>query len=222
VYNFMGICIGSAVVPIAMVVLNKDLGPKTAVVAALTGFVCAVIAWLAQAGAQGGTISIATTGLLYAQLAGNCVAIGSSGIICVVGSILFPQNFDWDIMVKGISLVGGDGGENANTLGSDYERRPEFLLEARAWIMKYGVAWTLFLTIGWPTLSIPFGVFGKSTYQIWSSIALCWGWTAGITIIVLPLYENLKTICRVVTCNPMSAEEITAKQSGTATETATA
>ena len=222
VYNFMGICIGSAVVPIAMVVLNKDLGPKTAVVAALTGFVCAVIAWLAQAAAQGGTISIATTGLLYAQLAGNCVAIGSSGIICVVGSILFPQNFDWDIMVKGISLVGGDGGENANTLGSDYERRPEFLLEARAWIMKYGVAWTLFLTIGWPTLSIPFGVFGKSTYQIWSSIALCWGWTAGITIIVLPLYENLKTICRVVTCNPMSAEEITAKQSGTATETATA
>ena len=47
-------------------------------------------------------------------------------------------------------------------------------------------------------------------------------WTAGITIIVLPLYENLKTMCRVVTCNPMSAEEITAKQSATATETATA
>merc|ERR1719424_2786279 len=159
----MGICIGSAVVPIAMVVLSPNLGPNTAIIAAITGFVCAVIAWLSQAAAQGG----------------------------------------------GISIVGGDGGENANTLGSDYERRPEFLLEARAWIMKYGVTWTAFLTIGWPTLSIPFGVFGKSTYQLWSSIALCWGWTAGITIIALPIIENLKTICRVVTCNPMSAEEVT-------------
>jgi len=218
----MGICIGSAVVPIAMVVLSPNLGPNTAIIAAITGFVCAVIAWLSQAAAQGGGISIATTGLLYAQLAGNCVAIGSSGIICVIGSIVAPQNFDWDIMVKGISLVGGDGGENANTLGSDYERRPEFLLEARAWIMKYGICWTLFLTIGWPTLSIPFGVFGKSTYQLWASVALCWGWTAGLTIISLPLYENIKTITRVITCKPMTEEEITAKNSGTATETATA
>merc|ERR1711871_1494627 len=47
VYNFMGICIGSAVVPIAMVVLNRDLGATTAIVAAITGFVCAIIAWLA-------------------------------------------------------------------------------------------------------------------------------------------------------------------------------
>ena len=223
VYNFMGICIGSAVVPIAMVITNKDLGPKTAIVGAVTGFVAAVIAWLSQAAAQGGTISVATTGLLYAQLAGNCVAIGSSFIICMVGSLVAPQNFDWDIMVKGISLVGGDGGENAKTLGSDYESRPEFLLEAKAWILKYGVAWTAFLTIGWPVLSIPFGVFGKSTYQLWASVALCWGWTAGLTIITLPLLENIKTIIRVATCNPMSSEEVAAKASSAAvTETATA
>jgi hypothetical protein len=222
VYNFMGICIGSAVTPIAMCVTNKDLGPKTAIVAALTGFVAALIAWLSQAAAQGGKITVDTTGLLYAQLAGNCIALGSSFIICIVGSLLFPQNFDWDVMVKGISLVAGDGGENANTLGSDYERRPEFLLEARAWIMKYGIGWTAFLTLGWPLLSIPFGVFGKSTYQLWASVALCWGWVAGVTIIVMPLYENLKTIIRVFTCNPMSAEEVQAKASGAATETATA
>merc|ERR1719149_345239 len=59
VYNFMGICIGSAVVPIAMVVLSPNLGPNTAIIAAITGFVCAVIAWLSQAAAQGGGISIA-------------------------------------------------------------------------------------------------------------------------------------------------------------------
>ena len=72
-------------------------------------------------------------------------------------------------------------------------------------------------------LSIPFGVFGKSTYQLWASVALCWGWTAGLTIITLPLLENIKTIIRVATCNPMSSEEVAAKASSAAvTETATA
>ena len=100
VYNFMGICIGSAVVPIAMVITNKDLGPKTAIVGAVTGFVAAVIAWLSQAAAQGGTISVATTGLLYAQLAGNCHRL----LLHHHGRLpRCPQNFDWDIMVKGIS-----------------------------------------------------------------------------------------------------------------------
>jgi len=227
VYNFMGIVIGSAVVPIALVITHNALDAKWAMMAAAGGQICAVIAWLVTAATQAeengfpsGEISVDTTGILYAQLAGNCVAIGSSGIICLIGSIVSPMNFDWDIMVKGITLVGGDGGENAKTLGDDWESKPEFLLEAKAWIFKYGWAWTVFLTILWPLLAIPFGVFGKSTFQLWASVALCWGWIGGLTIITLPLYENLPTIMRVFTCSPAKAE--TATKGSVTTETATA
>jgi hypothetical protein len=212
VYNFMGICIGSAVPPIAMVVTSKNLGANGAITAAVTGMIFAVFGWFAQAGTydldgdgSADGITVDTTGQLYAQLTGNMLAIGVSSIICFFSQLLFPMNFDWDVMIKGITLVGGDGGEDARTRGAEWESTPEFLNAAKAWIWKYGVLWTGFLTIVWPVLSIPFGVFGKSTYQLWASVALVWGWTAGLTIISLPIYENLPTICRVLSCKPMPA-----------------
>jgi len=227
VYNFMGIVIGSAVVPIALVITHEALSAKWAMLAAAGGQVAAVIMWLVVASSQAeengypaGEISVDSTGILYAQLAGNCVAIGFSGIICLIGSCVSPMNFDWDIMIKGITLVGGDGGENSATLGADWESKPEFLLEAKAWIFNYGWMWTLFLTVAWPVLSIPFGVFGKSTFQLWASVALCWGWTAGLTIIFLPLWENRTTIKNVLTCTTVPIGGA-AKPAGT-TETATA
>merc|ERR1712167_208312 len=87
-----------------------------------------------------------STGILYAQLAGNCVAIGSSTIIFFLVSCFGPQKDDWDLMNKSIKLVGGDGGENAKVLGEDWESSPEFLLSAKHWILQYGVGWSRFLT----------------------------------------------------------------------------
>ena len=63
VYLFMGIVIGSAVVPIATVLTWNAPGPKTVTCALLMGFLSAVISWLATAGAlNDGEISVSTTG----------------------------------------------------------------------------------------------------------------------------------------------------------------
>jgi len=178
-----------------------------AIAGAWLGMILAVITWLVTAYDQGGTIDNKTTGILYAQLAGNCIALGSSFIISTLIACIMPQNYDWSKMNEGIKLVGGDGGENAKVLGAAWESSPEFLLEAKAWILKYGVGWTAWLTVGWPVLTMPWGVFKVSIYSLWASIAVCWGYAAGIIIISLPIIENRATIWRVITCNPMSAEE---------------
>jgi hypothetical protein len=224
VYNFMGIMIGSAVFPIACVVTWARMPAMAAICGAWGGMILAVITWLCIAGTQGGSIDIATTGLLYAQLGGNCVAIGASIVISVLISCLMPQNYDWSKMNEGIKLVGGDGGENAKVLGADWESSPEFLLSAKAWILKYGVVWTVWLTFGWPLLAVPWAKFNTSIYSLWASVALCWGYLAGFTIILLPIIENMHTIVRVFTCKPMTAEEKAAgKMMPSATqETATA
>ena len=211
VYNFMGICLGSAVVPVSWCILDNRLSGPTAIAAAWIGQVVAVIAWIVcglshpACGSDSGFVDC--TGILDAQLLGNCCAIGISFVVCCIGSILSPMNFDWDIMIAGIKLVGGDGGENAKTLGADWESKPEFLQAAKDWIKKYGIGWTLFLVIGWPTLSIPFGMFGKSTMQLWGSVALCWGWTAGLTIICLPIYENRTYVFKVLKCDTSQTKE---------------
>jgi hypothetical protein len=200
VYNFMGIMIGSAVFPVAMVVCWSRMSAVAAITGAWLGMILAVISWLSYAGAVGGAVNVDTTGILEAQLTGNCVAIGSSVIISTLLSFIFPQNYDWSKLNEGIKLV-----EDANTLGSGYESTDEFLMEAKAWIMKYGIGWTFFLVFVWPAATIPWGVFNEAIYSLWASIAISWGYLASLIIISYPIIENSATVWRVVTCNPVDS-----------------
>merc|ERR1719393_1008875 len=198
VYNFMGIMIGSAVFPVALVICWARMSAIAAIAGAWGGMILAVISWLVYAGADGGAVNVDTTGILEAQLTGNCVAIGSSILISSILSWIVPQNYDWSKMNEGIKLV-----EDANTLGSGYESTDEFLMEAKAWILKYGVGWTFFLIFVWPAATIPWGVFNESIYSLWASIAISWGYLASIIIIFYPIVENFNTVWRVITCDPV-------------------
>lgn len=48
VYLFMGVVIGSAVVPVSMVLTWKKATAKGAIAGALLGQICAIIAWLVR------------------------------------------------------------------------------------------------------------------------------------------------------------------------------
>jgi len=194
VYNFMAIALGSAVVPIACSVYTPKLDAIFAIAAAVLGAIAAVLAWLSQASTYG-PLSIKTTGMLYAQLAGGVTALGASFIICCIGCVVKPMNFDWNVMIEGIKLVGGDGGEESKVLGDqDEDGTPEALLAAKAWIFKYGWGYSVILCVAWPLATIPFGAFGKSTFQLWAAVALMWGWIAGLTIVAMPIYESFTDI----------------------------
>ncbi|KAL3895403.1 MAG: hypothetical protein SGPRY_013522 [Prymnesium sp.] len=117
---------------------------------AWAGNIGAVITWLVTAASLYDEVSVDSTGKLYPQLAGNCVAIGLSLIVCVIMSQCFPQNYDFSRMNKDLLLVEKD----TRVLGADWESSPEFLEEASNWIWKYGVGYTVFLTVAWPCLTM--------------------------------------------------------------------
>jgi len=190
VYCFMGIWIGSAVYPVACCIYTDKLNSFFAILSAWGGMIAALVAWIATAASEGGEVSIDTLGLLNAQTAGGLVALLASILIASIGMCVAPSGFDWQIMREGIKLVGGDGGENAKVLGEDWESKPEFLAEAKAWIFKWAWGLSIFLCVVWPLACVPFGVFGKSTFQLWGAVAMLWGWSCGLTIVILPVYES--------------------------------
>jgi urea-proton symporter len=106
VYLFMGIVIGSAVVPLwNLMTWNKASGTG-AVLAAWGGFILSVVSWLIAAQVQSGKITIDTLGTNEVMLSGNLVAIISSGIIHYVYSVFIdPQVFDFSELDKRITLV---------------------------------------------------------------------------------------------------------------------
>jgi len=216
VYNFMAIALGAAVVPIACSIYTDKLDGCFAVASALIGQASAITVWLITASTYG-PVDKNTTGMLYAQLAGGTTALGASFIVCCIGCVVKPMNFDWQIMYDGIKLVPGDGGEDSKVLGEDDpEATPEALLKAKAWIFNYGWGYTVFLCIAWPLMCVPMGAFGKSTFQLWAAVALMWGWIAGLVIIFLPLYESSSGLMAILNCKKSSDTKVNAKSTAVA------
>merc|ERR1712045_35182 len=109
VYMFMGIIIGSAVIPIWNMMTWDRASGKGAVIAAWSGLCLALIAWFVTATVQSGSISVATLGKNEPMFTGNVVAICSSGLIHYIYSKCFDNEvFDFSTLNDKLTLVEND------------------------------------------------------------------------------------------------------------------
>jgi len=191
VYMFMGTAIGSAVIPLWNMLMWKNANAIGAIAGAWGGMILAVITWIIVAQAQSGTVTVDTLGKLEPNLAGNLVAILSSGLIHVVCSLAKPQNYDFKSMGD-IQMLEDD---NRGLAEEDYT--DEFLDEAKMWIQKWGWGFTIIMVVIWPILSIPAMVFTKSYWSMWVFISIAWAFVATGVIIVLPIAESKDTFINI-------------------------
>jgi Na+/proline symporter len=191
VYMFMGNAIGSAVVPLWNLLMWKDANAAGAICGAWGGMIMALLTWLIYAQAQSEEITVDSLGQLEPNLAGNLVAICSSGIIHAVFSLVKPQNYDFKSMGE-IEMLEDD------TRGLDEaDFTDEFLTEAKRWVQKWGWTFTIIMVVVWPILSLPAEVFSKSYFAMWVFISLAWSFVATIVIIALPIVESWDSIMGV-------------------------
>jgi SSS family transporter len=194
VYLFMGIMIGSAVVPLWNLMTWKKASGKGAVIAAWSGLVLALIGWLIAAQVQSGKITVATLGTDEVMLSGNVIAIFSSGIIHYVYSrFIDNEDYDFSKLDENINLVEQD----LSGLG-EAQKDPEQLKAAHKWICRRGYVLSFILIIVWPVLSIPAGVFSESYFAFWVLVSIVWGFGAATVITLLPLMESMTEILQVL------------------------
>lgn len=191
-YLAMGVLIGSAVIPIAFMLLWRKANAIGAILGATSGCVLGIITWLSVTHSEYGRVNLDTTGRNAPMLAGNLVSLLTGGAVHAVCSILWPQNYDWGT-TRQITLVEKEKREQPTE-----EFNEEKLLRAKAWIVKWGVGFTVLIVILWPVLSVPAGVFSKGYFTFWAVIAMAWGTIGSAVIIVLPLIESWGTIHSVV------------------------
>jgi len=190
VYLFMGIVIGSAVIPLWNLMTWKKASGTGAIIAAWSGLVLALTSWIVAAYIQSGSITIATLGTNEAMLTGNLFAILSSGLIHFVYSYCIdPQDYDFATLDLAITLVEAD-----NRGLTDEEQDEVMLRRAERWIKRRGYILTFVLIVFWPLLSVPAGVFTKTYFSFWVLVAIGWGFGSAIIITVLPLVESSEEI----------------------------
>jgi SSS family transporter len=193
VYLFMGIVIGSAVIPLWNLMTWKKASGTGAVIAAWGGLILAVTGWLIGCQIQSGSITIANLGKNEVMLSGNLIAIFSSGIIHFVYSMLYPQDFDFETLDSKIKLVEDD----SSGLTAE-DKDPEMLDASYKWIVKRGWVLTIVLVVIWPLLSIPAGKFTKDYFAFWVLLAIAWGFGAAIILTILPIMESSAELGEVV------------------------
>lgn len=192
-YLVMGILIGSAVIPITLAIIWKKANKHAAILGALLGLVCGVGTWLISTNMLFGEITMSSTGRNLPLLIGNLSAISSGGVISIVGSIIRPDNFNFDVIKQRILVVD-------SRIRSRIERDTDetFLKNAAKFSYKYAIALTFILVIVWP-LPLYFSgyVFSLFVYYIWIGIAITWAIGAAIMVITLPLIEARIAILEV-------------------------
>lgn len=191
-YLAMGVFIGSAVIPIAFMLLWKKANAFGAILGTITGCLLGIITWLTVTKVEYGRVNLETTGRNAPMLAGNLVSILVGGVVHAVCSFIRPQDYDWE-STKQITVV-----EKENSELSIEEFKEEKLIRAKRWIIKWGVGFTLVIVVLWPILTLPAGQFNKGYFRFWAVIAIAWGTIASVVIIALPLMESWETIQSVM------------------------
>jgi SSS family transporter len=96
-YTFMGVILGSGVVPIALCITWSRANKWGCIGGSIAGFFAGLIAWLVTTSSlNGGVINVTTSGGDYEMLAGNLASIGVGGIISVAVSLVWPEDFDFE------------------------------------------------------------------------------------------------------------------------------
>lgn len=157
-YLAMGVLIGSAVLPIAFMLLWRKANAFGAIAGTVIGCVLGIITWLSVTSIEYGRVNLDTTGRNAPMLAGNLVSILTGGAIHAVCSFLRPQNYDWET-TKQITVV-----EKEKTELPTEEFQEEKLIKAKTWIVKWGVGFTVVIVILWPLLSLPAGKINTFHY----------------------------------------------------------
>nr|ATG71179.1 ATDUR3 [Cupressus duclouxiana] len=191
-YLAMGVLIGSAVMPIAFLLLWRKANAVGAIAGTIGGCILGITTWLSVTSIEYGRVNLDTTGRNAPMLAGNLVSILTGGLIHAVCSFFRPQNYDWE-STKCITMVEMD---KTNLPAEEFKE--ERLRRAKIWIVKWGLGFTAVIVVLWPILSLPAKVFSSGYFTFWAVISIAWGSIASLVIIILPLIESRETIGMVL------------------------
>jgi urea-proton symporter len=194
IYLSMGILIGSAVGPISLSLIWKKTNKISASISALCGLLLGVFVWLFSAFSIYGDISVASTSHDIPLLLGNLTSFTSGFVLVILGSLIKPDNFNFNITKQRIVIAE----ERVRSLIKEDD--DESLLKNRTVFgYKYGIFFTLILIVIWPLPLFFSGyIFSYEFFLFWILLSIVWTICAACFLIVKPIIESKREISIVL------------------------
>ncbi|XP_041377330.1 urea-proton symporter DUR3-like [Gigantopelta aegis] len=210
VYLFMGVMIGSAVIPIALALFWERLNSIAMMSGAIGGVIIAFTVWLSVASTyeDGLREFIKNTGQELSMLCGNLAAILSGGIITIVVTFITNRNYD--------ATAGKEIWENTRDIDNplspwtekyavdlnltgvhQLDNRPSLVDVEKAFkLAKYvaiigSITLSIVLIIIWPSIMVTVGVMSPKQFFGWATLSQVWAFIATVFIILVPLVNEM-------------------------------
>jgi SSS family transporter len=194
IYLSMGILIGSAVGPISLSLIWKKTNKTSASLSALFGLLAGIFVWLFSAYSLYGNISVLSTSHDIPLLFGNLTSFATGFAFVILGSLIKPDNFNFNITKQRIVVVE----ERIRSLIK--EDNDENLLKKRTLFgYKYGIIFTLILVVIWPLPLFFSGyIFSFEFFLFWILLSIFWTLAAACFLIIKPIIESKREISTVL------------------------
>ncbi|XP_064598785.1 uncharacterized protein LOC135465474 [Liolophura sinensis] len=209
VYLFMGVLIGSAVMPITLAMFWGRMNSYGMMSGAIGGSVCSLSTWLIMASTLDGGLSLflVNTGNEIPMLYGNLVAILSGGFISIVVSLITNRNYipeaeseiwestrdidnplsPWtEMYARELNLTGVQKIDNRPSLSEVHKTFRVARLVATAG----AISLTVILVIIWPLILVALQVMDRQTFTGWVNLTEVFGFLATLFIVIMPLVSE--------------------------------
>lgn len=194
IYLSMGILIGSAVGPISLSLIWKKTNKLSASISALCGLLLGVFVWLFSSFSLYGNISVVSTSHDIPLLLGNLTSFASGFVLVILGSLIKPDNFNYNITKQRIVVAE----ERIRSLIKE-DNDESLLKKGTIFGYKYGIFFTLILVVIWPLPLFFSGyIFSYEFFLFWILLSIVWTISASCFLIVKPIIESKREISIVL------------------------
>ncbi|KIM55367.1 hypothetical protein SCLCIDRAFT_305749 [Scleroderma citrinum Foug A] len=225
-YTFMGVILGSTVVPIALCITWRKANKIGCIAGSVVGFAVGIVAWLGTtAGLNNNLINVTTSGGDYEMLAGNLGSIAIGGIISTVVSLICPEDYDFaetrainsraspdnqnqknPIVEDNVPYVDEKKAQDSSAFSvvvnesseRDNDLDPVRLNKAFKFAAWSSIALTLIFMI-----LIPLPLFGASTiysvagFSVWVVVGIIWTFCSAFAVVLYPLWESRAALAMI-------------------------
>lgn len=93
--DFCGTIIGAPVIPVILIVTWRKVNRAGVMIGSMGGSVLAIIAWIITCRFYYGAVNVTNLVSNYSSLAGNLVSLWLGGLLCVVITLIKPDDYDF-------------------------------------------------------------------------------------------------------------------------------
>ena len=201
ILEFIGVFVGSAVVPIKLAVMCSHVSPYYITYAPPAGSLCDIATWLGVSKGMYGAVNIDTTFENWSMFTGCLVSLMVPVLIWICMRPFVRTPYNWDHLLLMIPLEPREGDisytyNDNEELGIDWD--PQELVRASKMVkIVSGVLCLIFLII------IPFPLYGtgyimsRNFFTAWTVVVFNWSWCAALLIWLMPIWQSRGQIVKV-------------------------